>query len=128
MLNKEKLFLSPSSLGEGWRQIIPAYGNNGNVIGWMADLTHLKGYGEISNRDVSGETLHSLYTSITQDRTFASFDVWGVDKPFNDLYLMKKGGALNKFGNKSFYYFDAAVFTAEDVGKTIDIYVGTTPP
>lgn len=126
MLNKEKLLFS-SFLGEGWRKIVPAKGSDG-YLGWGVYSVAAQSYGEISDRYVSGELLTFVNSSAEYKRTYIGFGDYGWDKPFEYIYFMRKGGELKKVSYNLSYYFGEVVFTEEDIGKTIDIYLGTTPP
>lgn len=69
-----------------------------------------------------------VYSSAEYKTTYIGFGEYGFDKPFEYIYFMRKGGELKEASYGPPYYFNEVVFTEEDIGKTIDIYLGTTPP
>ena len=90
-------------------------------------------FGDLSDRTLNGKSIVDLYSYDGNSRyTYLGFSNY-ESLPERTLYLRRKDKdtiALSYHHDEGIYYanFGFCYFTEEDVGKTINIYVGTTLP
>lgn len=136
MLNKELLL---QQFVSGWRKLavgeyrwndVRGYGFSSNIYN-----PNSISYGNLSDRFLNGKTIAMLASfrysnsSTTTDVVFSNYE----SLPERTLYLKRKDKetiALTYQTGEGIKYIKNGVmyFTEDDVGKTIDIYLGTTPP
>ena len=121
MLNKELLCTALSSTG--YRKIIA--GRYGISRGWSSSM------GSISDPMVDGHQMSSV-VSYDYGDTEISFSYQKI--LMNTVYLQVEGRdllALHWYGTGQDAVYDnagAECFTVKDVGRTLNVYIGTTPP
>lgn len=135
MLNKE-IFLARGGGATGWRELTveKITGPVTEGYGWYYSR------GQISDNTVDGDPFDSLYS--WHDPSQASGWRYGteikVDRYYwPSLYVKREGGnvvQLTKYQQEGYSYMvrsnssSAQVIFEEDLNKTINIYVGSTPP
>ena len=136
MLNKS-ILLAPPSSSLIWRKLLVEeyYDTVTGSFYWygFADRT---GTGSISDRFLEGYGIAALYTNDYKDSSRRDYTQVYFDDyerfPANTLYLKRKDKdtlAL-QFGSGEGYRYTAyntKYFTKDDVGKTLDICLSTTP-
>ena len=135
MLRKENLLAVP--FVSGWRKLtvgeyqwnsVRAYGFGSSVYN-----PNSIEYGNLSDRFLNGKTVASIDSfKSAGDFTRVVFSNY-ESLPERTLYLKREDKetiALTYETGEGIKYikYDVVYFTEEDVGKTIDIYLGTTPP
>ena len=118
----------------GWRKITigekEVYG--GTFYGWTGNT------GSISDPYVEGKLLDEVGSTNfrsggTDDQTKVTFTDLGYVENARTLYLKVKGrGTISLTGEpmEGIWYWNHSwqYFTSNDVGKTMDLYLGITPP
>lgn len=135
MLNKELLL---QQFVSGWRKLTVGERYD-TVTGSFTQygFVNSTGTGGISDRFLEGYGIASLISldyksSRYKDYTEVYFDNF-ERFPANTLYIKRKDKdtlALPFTSGEGYRFkaYDTYYFTEQDVGKTIDIYLGTTPP
>lgn len=129
MLNKEKLLTTLSM--EGWREItVVSTSSTSESYGAMRDFL-----GNISDTELEGKDIYSILSRPSGHETLVEFGFEGSERlPQDTIYVKRKSMetltlSVHWYGDYGFYRSDeAAIFTRSDVNKTIEVYVGVTPP
>lgn len=135
MLRKENLLIVP--FANGWRKLtVGNQKNNTHGYGFGSQIYNPGSisYGNLSDRLLNGKTIVLLnsYDYASDKFTQVTFSNYG-SLPERTLYLKREDKdtiPLSYETGESTQYIKYGIcyFTAGDVGKTIDIYLGTTPP
>ena len=133
MLKKELLL---QQFVSGWRKL--TVGSRNGLYGFYSDTYNLNYIlcGSLSDRSFNGLTITNILTGISSS-PYPGTRVRFYDDavlPERALYLKRKDKdviLLTYRRDEGRYYANFDVrdyFTEQDIGKTIDIYLGTTPP
>lgn len=135
MLNKENLLVS-SPFVNGWRKL--TVGSHSGLYGFYANTYNLNYIvcGSLSDRSFNGLTITHLLTGIRNSSYPGTRVQFYNDAalPERTLYLKRKDKdviSLPYWHDEGKYYTNYDIkdyITEQDVGKTIDIYLGTIPP
>ena len=131
MLRKESLLTVP--FVSGWRKL--TVGKYRDRVSGSYSLYGFSStpFGDLSDRTLNGKSIAKLYSYDGSSRyTYLGFSNY-ESLPERTLYLKRKDKdtiALSYRHDEGIYYanFNVYYFTEEDVDKTIDIYLGITPP
>lgn len=135
MLNKENLLVS-SPFVNGWRKL--TVGSYNGLYGFCSSTYNLNNIlcGSLSDRSFNELTITHLLTGIRNSIYPGTRIQFYNDTvlPERTLYLKRKDKdaiSLPYQHDEGRYYTNYNIkdyITEQDVGKTIDIYLGTTPP
>lgn len=135
MLNKENLLIGPPFVN-GWRKL--TVGSYRNLYGFYSSTYNLSTTwcGSLSDRNFNGLTITHLLTGMSSSSYPGTRVQFYNDTslPERTLYLKRKDKdviSLPYHHDEGKYYTNYDVkdyITEQDVGKTLDIYIGTTPP
>lgn len=136
MLNKS-ILLAPPSSSLIWRKLlVEEYYDTVTGSFHRYGFVNSTGTGSISDRFLEGYGIAALISqdysnSRYRDYTQVYFDGY-ARFPANTLYIKRKDKdtlALPFTSGEGYRFtaYDTYYFTEQDVGKTIDIYLGTTP-
>lgn len=130
MLNKENLLTVP--FVSGWRKLTVGRYQYSDVHGYGFNSIS-KPWGKLSDLLLNGKTITAIRSFIFDSSHYTEVIFSNYDSfPERTLYLKRKDKDTISLSYETgegtkYINYNTCYFTEEDVGKTIDIYIGLTP-